>query len=42
MVLVTYRRPQHKLKNLLFPRTLKEPSDKPVSNVIPILLATGT
>jgi hypothetical protein len=34
-------KPNHNLKNLLFPRTLKEPDSKPVSSFIPVPLATG-
>jgi hypothetical protein len=40
-MIVAYRRP-HNLKNLLLPRTLKEPDDKPVSSFIPASLAIGT
>jgi hypothetical protein len=40
-MIVAYHMP-HNLKNLLFPRTLKEPDDKPVSSFIPASLAIGT
>ena len=39
-MVIAYHR-QHNLKNLLFPRTLKEPENKPVSSFIPVPLATG-
>jgi hypothetical protein len=40
-MIIAYHRP-HNLKNILFPRTLKEPDDKPVSSFIPASLAIGT
>jgi hypothetical protein len=40
-MVIAYHRP-HNLKNLLFPRTLKEPDNKPVSSLIPAPMATGT
>jgi hypothetical protein len=39
-MVIVYHRP-HNLKNIPFPRTLKEPDDKPVSSFIPAPLATG-
>jgi hypothetical protein len=40
-MIVAYHRPNN-LKNLLFPRTLREPDGKPASSFIPPTLAIGT
>jgi hypothetical protein len=40
-MVIAYHRP-YNLKNLLFPRILREPDDKPVSSFIPATLAIGT